>query len=128
MNADAKLKEALTSQINYWLGRSADDIRVAVKGNVVTLEGRVPAHADKKACAEIARRVGGVAEVVDKIVVQTSRFLECQRKLFPYRAYHHRTAFCHGSNHAKSVTGRKLQKAWCGRPAKIQSPKTSRHP
>ena len=73
MKTDEKLKEALVAQLNFWVGRSADNVRVAVKDGVVTLRGSVPSYALKMECVERAQRAGGVKAVADEVVVKLSR-------------------------------------------------------
>lgn len=70
MKNDTKLKEALTAQLNFWVGRSASNVQVETKDGVITLRGCVPCYTEKLGCLETARRVGGVKDVVDEIVVK----------------------------------------------------------
>jgi osmotically-inducible protein OsmY len=70
MKTDTKLKEALVAQLNFWVGYSARNLQVVVNDGIVTLRGCVPCYAEKKECAEIVRRGGGVKEVEDEVVVE----------------------------------------------------------
>jgi len=70
MQTDQKLKEALTAQLNYWVGRSANNIQVLVKDCTVTLRGCVPSYAEKRECIETVQRVAGVKAVADELVVE----------------------------------------------------------
>ena len=70
MKTDEKLKEALAAQLNFWIGRSANNVQVAVKDGIVTLRGCVPSYAEKMGCVETVQRVGGVKAVADEIVVE----------------------------------------------------------
>ncbi|HUA65071.1 MAG TPA: BON domain-containing protein [Alphaproteobacteria bacterium] len=70
MKTDEKLREALVAQLNFWVGRSADSIKMAVKDGVVTLQGSVPSYAEKMECLETVRRTGGVKAVTDEVVVE----------------------------------------------------------
>jgi osmotically-inducible protein OsmY len=69
MNTNTKLKEALTAQLDYWVGACTRNVDVTVADGIVTLRGHVPTNADKMECEETVRRVGGVKGVVDDVVV-----------------------------------------------------------
>lgn len=69
-NADEQLRRAAVGQVNFWIGRSADNIQVTVKDGVVTLRGFVPAYAEKMECLETVQRIGGAKGVVDEVVVK----------------------------------------------------------
>ncbi len=70
MKTDTKLKEALVAQLNYWLGGSASNIEIAVNDGIVSLQGCVPTYEEKKECAKIVQRIGGVRQVVDEVRVE----------------------------------------------------------
>lgn len=70
MNANEKLQNALVAQLNFWLGRSANDIQVTVEDGIVTLRGCVPGYVDKINCVEMVQRAGGVKAVVDDVIVR----------------------------------------------------------
>jgi osmotically-inducible protein OsmY len=73
MNTDLKLKEALVAQLDFWVGRSADNVQVTVSDGFVTLRGCVPNDAEKMECEETVRRAGEVKGVANKIVVKPTR-------------------------------------------------------
>ncbi|HUA64398.1 MAG TPA: BON domain-containing protein [Alphaproteobacteria bacterium] len=70
MKSEEKLKEALVAQLNFWVGRSADNIQVTVDDGLVTLRGWVPYYEEKIRSVEMAQRTGGVKAVVDQIDVK----------------------------------------------------------
>ncbi|HTV42074.1 MAG TPA: BON domain-containing protein [Candidatus Sulfotelmatobacter sp.] len=70
MKTDEKLKDTLVAQVNFWLGRSADNIQVIVEDGMVTLRGQVPGYEQKIYCIETVQRVAGVKAVVDEVVVE----------------------------------------------------------
>jgi BON domain len=70
MKTDTKLKEALVAQLNFWVGRSADNVQVTASDGIVILRGSVPNDSEKMECEETVRRAGGVRQVVNKVVVK----------------------------------------------------------
>jgi osmotically-inducible protein OsmY len=78
MNTDTKLKEAVVAQLDFWVGRSAGNVQVAVSDGIATLRGCVPADAEKMQCEETVRRVSGVKEVVNNVVVKPAKLERVQ--------------------------------------------------
>lgn len=70
MNTDQKLKDALVAQLNFWVGRSAENIQVLVKDGAVALRGWVPCYEEKLKSVETVQCVGGVKTVADEIAVK----------------------------------------------------------
>lgn len=58
--------------VNYLVGRGIPNlrrIRVAADRGTVVLEGHVPSFYQKQLCINCSRRVAGVVELIDRIVV-----------------------------------------------------------
>lgn len=69
MKTDAELQKDVQQELKWEPSVTANEIGVAVKGGVVTLDGTVPTYAEKYAAERAVRRVAGVKAVAEEIQV-----------------------------------------------------------
>jgi len=67
---DLELKKSVESELNFEPSINAAEIGVAVKGGIVTLNGRVPSYWEKIAAERAAARVSGVKAVANELEVR----------------------------------------------------------
>src|ERR1700719_1605405 len=67
---DLELKKSVESELNFEPSINAAEIGVAVKGGIVTLNGRVPSYWEKIAAERAAARVAGVKAVANELEVR----------------------------------------------------------
>lgn len=67
---DAQLQRDVLEALRWEPSVNAAEVGVAVKDGVVTLSGRVPSYAEKRAAERAAQRVSGVKAVAEEIEVR----------------------------------------------------------
>jgi len=72
MKTETQLQKDIYEELKWDIRVSEQDIGVSVKNNIASLSGTVPTYAEKIAACDAAKRVNGVAAVVDNITVKLS--------------------------------------------------------
>jgi osmotically-inducible protein OsmY len=68
-STDENIKKGIIDEL-YWDNRiDASQIKITVKNGIITLSGKVPTYNDLSSARVAARRINGVVDVIDEMIV-----------------------------------------------------------